>query len=68
MLTGMDRHGHFRVAVTLSVFFVQEVYGRMRLCNTMLTDHFIPRYLANLETCIDLMADPNSVLAAPEAV
>ncbi|KAK9852086.1 hypothetical protein WJX84_002088 [Apatococcus fuscideae] len=41
----------------------QEVYGKMRLCNTMLTDHFIPRYLANLESCIDLLANPDSVLA-----
>ena len=42
---------------------MQEVYGKMRLCNTMLTDHFIPRYLANLETCIDLLDSPTSALS-----
>lgn len=30
----------------------QEAYGRVRLCNTMVADHFIPAYWASLGSVI----------------
>lgn len=32
---------------------VQEVYSRVKLCKTMVSDHFVPSYLAALNTVID---------------
>ena len=31
----------------------QEAYGRVKLCNTMVADHFIPAYLASLGSVIE---------------
>jgi hypothetical protein len=32
---------------------LQEVYLRVKLCKTMVADHFIPSYLAALNTVIE---------------
>lgn len=33
---------------------VQEAYGRIKLCSTMIQDHFIPCYSANMQTAMEL--------------
>jgi hypothetical protein len=35
-----------------TAWMLQEAYGRVRLCNTMVADHFIPAYLASLGSVI----------------
>ena len=35
------------------VIALQEAYGRIKLCKTMVADHFIPAYLASLSSFID---------------
>ena len=35
----------------------QEAYGRVKLCKTMVADHFIPAYLASLGSFIDSLED-----------
>lgn len=37
--------------ITLHV--LQEAYGRVKLCNTMVADHFIPAYLASLGSVME---------------
>ena len=37
----------------ISVWLPQEAYGRVKLCNTMVADHFIPAYLASLGSVIE---------------
>lgn len=33
---------------------MQEAYGRIKLCSTMIQDHFIPCYSANMQTAMEL--------------
>ena len=34
---------------------LQEVYSRVKLCKTMVADHFIPSYLAALNTVVEAL-------------
>ncbi len=37
-----------------NMWTVQEAYGRIKLCSTMIQDHFIPCYSANMQTAMEL--------------
>ena len=40
--------------------FLVQVYGRMRLCRTMVRDHFTPSYLRNMRHAIAAFEDDYS--------
>ena len=42
----------------------QEAYGRVKLCKTMVADHFIPAYLASLGSFIDSLERVAALTAA----
>ena len=43
---------------------VQELYGRVRLCNAMVQDHFMPAYLSALDSARSNVALTRSVMAS----
>ena len=43
---------------------MQELYGRIRLCNAMVQDHFMPAYLSALDSARSNLGFTRSVLAS----
>lgn len=41
----------------MGVGWKQEVYSRVKLCNTMVADHFIPSYLASIDAVIERLQE-----------